>query len=160
MTLILEIFVCACESGGRVRYAVFRFDITDRRCDPDQIVSEKLLDTGLRAEDACCFAHSTSWRYEAGKTLITYLVWSTRCHVAQLQTRVLDPGSVALPAAAGRLQPRPVDITEESVLVHGLQHFCFLLQNRQAASFGGTHFSEDLLAVIDHLAPAVAGRFS
>ena len=45
MRLILEVFVCACDKGGIIRYAKFECDISDRKCDPDIILSEKLTET-------------------------------------------------------------------------------------------------------------------
>jgi hypothetical protein len=159
MELILEIFVCACESAGKIRYATFEFDITDRRDDPDLILSEELTQIGLQADDARCYAHSTSWRYEPGKTVITYLVWSTLQQLSLFQTRVIDPSRVKLPCAAGRMKPRPIVISEESVLSHGLRHFRFLLDQQDTATFD-TSFSEEIVATIGQLEPAVAGRIN
>ena len=157
MRLILEIFVCACDKGGIIRYTKFECDITDRKCDPDIILSEKLTETGFRPNDTCRYAHSTSWRYEAGKTVLTYLVWSTVDQLGLFPTNVLPQDKATIPSAADRLKPKPVEINETSVLSHGLRHFRFLMDQKEAAILDA-NFTDDIEATVGRLEPAVAGR--
>jgi hypothetical protein len=157
MWLILEIFVCACDQFGILRYAKFECDITDRKCDPDIILSEKLTETGFRPNDTCHYAHSTSWRYEAGKTVLTYLVWSSIDQLGLFPTNVLPPKKATIPSAADRLKPKPVEINETSVLSHGLRHFRFLMDQKEATILA-TNFFDDIEATVVQLEPAVAGR--
>jgi hypothetical protein len=159
MKLILEIFVCACEKAGIIRYANFNYDITDRKCDPDIILSEELTRIGIRPNETCHYAHSTSWRYETGKTVLTYLVWSTLDQLALFHTHILAPDISGLPCAADRLKPRPAEINEASVLSHGLRHLRFLIDRKDAVIFD-TNFKDDIAATVGQLEPAVAGRIS
>lgn len=157
MRLILEIFVCACDKDGIIRYTKFECDITNRKCDPDIILFEKLTETGFRPNDTCRYAHSTSWRYEAGKTVLTYLVWSTVDQLELFPSNVLPPDKGTIPSAADRLKPKPVEINETSVLSHGLRHFRFLMDQKEAAILDA-NFTDDIEATVGRLAPAVAGR--
>ena len=157
MRLILEIFVCACDKGGIIRYTKFECDISDRKCDPDIILFEKLTEIGLRANDTCRYGHSTSWRYKAGTTVLTYLVWSTLDQLELFPTNVLAPDKATIPYAAGRLNPKPVEINETAVLSHGLRHFRFLMDQKDATILDA-NIADDIEASVGRLEPAVAGR--
>jgi hypothetical protein len=159
MELILEIFVCACEKAGKIRYVTFQHDITDRGCDPNIILSEELGKIGLYPENTCQYAHSTSWRYDSGRTVITYLVWSKLRHLSLFETRVLAPAGNESTCSGDCLKPRSNEINEVSVLSHGLRHFRFLIDQKGPAVFGNG-FTEELLSAIGSLEPAMAGRIN
>lgn len=159
MELILEIFVCACEQNQKIRYVTFQHDITDRRCDPSMILAEELSKIGLDPDDTCHYAHSTSWRYDSGRTVITYLVWSTLHHLSLFETRALTPDTHESADSGDCLKPRCVEINETSVLAHGLRHFRYLIDQKGPAIFDNG-FPEDILSTIGRLEPALAGRIN
>jgi hypothetical protein len=159
MKLFLEIFLCAEAPGRNVRYTCLQVEITDRRCDPDVVLGEVLAGIGLQADQAGCCAHSTSWRYEPGRTVLTYLVWMGIQDLPAIETHVLAPERVEPPNASGPLRPRPTEIKEEHVLAHGLRHLRFLADHpTNAAAMVGSTFMEKGGTLLRQLEPAVAGR--
>jgi hypothetical protein len=158
--VILEVFVCAAESDEKVRYCRLQTEMTYRHCDPDDIVCEALSDIGLQPDQSGCCAHSTSWRYDSGQTLLTYLVWVPLRDMSALDTRVLELSRVTYPAAEGPLKPRPRDIREEHVLVHGLRHLRFLVENQPACVNTRVIAAAEVFNVLQRMPPAVAGRLA
>ncbi len=78
MQLILEAFIWTLESEDAIRYHRLQVDITQSVLDPDIVLNDQLNRLGLIEPMAARYIHSTSWRYEVGRTLLTYLVWRQR----------------------------------------------------------------------------------
>lgn len=159
MNLMLELFICAHQAGETVCYHRRCRDISDRREDPDGIVIQLLLEAGIDTRDHTAWSHSTSWRYDGERTLLTYIVW--------VQARLLDglpTRSLAVladtPPAAGPLAPRPRQIREEDVLVHGLRHLHYLVCHQQEPLAVNALADSEAMAFIQCLSPALAGRLS
>ena len=101
-------------AGRDLRFQVARFDLDRSRDDPDSAVRE-FVESRLAAPDALRVVHSTSWRYERGRLVLSYLVYSDRL---ALPGRVRRARVTALPsprrrtlrklrpAAAGRVRHR------------------------------------------------------
>ena len=63
-------------AGRDLRYQVARFDLARSRGDPDVSVRE-FADTRLRMPDALRVVHSTSWRYERRRIVLSYSVFGS-----------------------------------------------------------------------------------
>ncbi len=119
---------------------------------------EALSGIGLETEGTSCFSHSTSWRYEPGQTVLTYIVWVRPEDLPPLATRVLEIDKVATPDSAGPMSPRPSEIRQEHVLFHGLRHIRFLMNDRSAGAFTQGVSPEENFDLFRNLRPAPAGR--
>lgn len=166
MQVILELFICRRSgssvngTGPRVSYLRQRRDITGDRRDPDGIMADMLAEAGL--SDRAVWAHSTSWRYEPGQTLLTYLVWiaGTGTDPCPRPWQTLDVNARSRTTGQSPLIPRPETIAETDVLLHGLRHLRYLACDRRdpvaakaMAETGGTAF-------LAALTPAPAGRLA
>lgn len=159
MRLMLELFICTHQAGETVSYHRLCRDISDRREDPDGIVIQLLQDTGIDSRNNTAWSHSTSWRYEGGHTILTYIVWGSVRLLNGLPTRCLVVPTAA-PQAAGPLAPRPRRIREEDVLVHGLRHLHFLVCHKEEPPAVNAMADVQAMAFIQRLSPAMAGRLS
>jgi hypothetical protein len=75
MKTILEIYFWSMRSDEAIYFFRYWKDITALQCDPDEVLKEMLKKFKVCREQSQGYAHSTSWRYEAGQILLTYLVW-------------------------------------------------------------------------------------
>lgn len=156
MHTLLEIFLCTHDGGEAVRYHHTTHALTDPHRDPDAVLSDVLAALGLERHGL--YAHSTSWRYEPGAMVVTYLVWCPPEHLARLPCQRLEWQGQELPPSQGPLQPRPAHIRPEHVLVHGLRHLRYL-----AFDLGEPHINQILdptakAALFRPMPPALAGR--
>jgi hypothetical protein len=157
--LVLELFLFTPEGSRAVRYHCLQQEITGRRCDPDDILAE-ILDTLKLTERRVRMAHSTSWRYEAGRTVLTYLVWVKERGLQGLPTFRTAVDNQPPPACAGPLRPRPLQIGREDVLIHGLRHLRHLLCERRDPVLAEALADIDAAGLLAGLSPAVAGRIA
>jgi hypothetical protein len=158
MNIVLELFICANEAQGAIRYHRLCRDITAIPADPDDILLETLERLGGDARLKGAVAHSTSWRYEKGRTLLTYMVWGSADTLAGLQTRVLSVDEIVTPSAAGPLAPRPKTVDETHVLAHGLGHLRYLVCERREPFLSGAMVATGALDMIHRIAPTLSGR--
>ena len=158
MQVFLEMFLWAMEDEGAVRYHHLQTDITASTRDPDVIVLERLKGLGLIDRWGARYTHSTSWRFEAGRTLLTYLVWVEARLLADLPTRRLLISMVKCPRSRGPLAPRPATLHKEQVLAHGLRHLRHLVFDRKDAVAVKTLSDQKTRELIQSLEPAPSGR--
>ena len=155
--LVLELFLCAGQDKDAVCFHHCQTDISASRTDPDTIMRAQLARLGLVNGHGSRFAHSTSWRYEDGRTVLTYLVWVGYGVLRGLRISRLPLTPAGIPRSAGPLAPRPDTLSKEDVLIHALRHLRYLIVEREdawvAESVGGR--ACDLLR---RLEPALAGR--
>lgn len=122
----LEVFLCAHQGGYAVQYYHVTQTVEDADRDPDLILHQLLISLGINLDGL--YAHSTSWRYEPGEMVLTYLVWCTPEHLARLPCERMDCcAHQEVSQAAGPLRPRPAVIGREHVLLHGLRHLRYLV---------------------------------
>jgi hypothetical protein len=80
----------------------------------------------LPAGEEAALSHSTSWRYDRGRVIVTYLVISDQLRLTSAESislsEVNDANTPQKPA--GRRKPQ--DIARRKVLSHGLRHLAFL----------------------------------
>jgi len=160
MHVVIELFVCAYETKDIVRYHRSFRNISDRKEDPDVILAEALAETGLDACRSGACAHSTSWRYENGKTILTYLVWVEADALIEMPSDVLSLADVACPAAAGPLTPRPKELDEKQVLAHGLRHLSDLVCNHKDAFLSDAAARTHAAAFLSRVYASIPGRIN
>jgi hypothetical protein len=136
--------------GGALRFQVARFDLGRRRGDPDRVV-RAFADRRLPAPDALRVVHSTSWRYERGAVVLSYLVYSDRLpfrgRVRRARLDSLPPAEHASGGDGNR---------EREVASHALRHLAFLVaqEPREYAA----KLSVGTRSALRRLRPAAAGR--
>lgn len=160
MRLILEIILCARGTGDRVRFHPVRTDITERCTDPDTIMNDQLARLGFMGEKGARYAHSTSWRYEAGETLLTYLVWVGRAALEGVPFKRVSLTKVACPQSVDPMIPRPLKICMDHVVVHGLRHLRYLIYDQQETTIAQCLGNRKILRLLHKLEPALAGRIA
>jgi hypothetical protein len=106
-------------SGTELRFQFARFSLASQRRDPDKLVRE-FADRRLTTPDALRIVHSTSWRYEGGAIVLSYLVYSDRLPFRGRSRRVRLR---ALPNPEDGADGRDRDRTVAS---HALRHLAFL----------------------------------
>jgi hypothetical protein len=137
-------------AGRDLRFQVARFDLERSRRDPDMSVRE-FADGRLGAPDALRVVHSTSWRYERGRIVLSYLVYSDRLAPPGRSRRArLD----ALPSPE---EPaRETRDRDRAVASHALRHLAFLVA--QDPYEYRPKLSVETIRALRPLRPAAAGR--
>jgi hypothetical protein len=158
--LILEMFLWALENEETVRYHHLQTDITESLQDPDAIMNDQLERTGLINGNGARYAHSTSWRYQTGRTLLTYLVWVDGQVLGQLSTRRLSISAVTRAQSLAPLFPRPESLCQEQVLVHGLRHLRYLAFDQKDVVAAKMLECPKTYSLLHSLEPAPSGRFA
>jgi hypothetical protein len=158
MKLFLEMFLWALEKAKTVRFFHLQTDITESQKDPDAVMKAQLEQIGLINGEDARYAHSTSWRYEKGRTLLTYLVWVDGHKLEKLPSKRLFIPSVACPVSRGPLSPRPESICEAQVLVHGLRHLRYLALDQEDGVAAKLLECRQTCALLHSLEPALSGR--
>mgnify|MGYP006976748855 FL=1 len=133
---------------GRLWYRVRRSDLG--AAVPDEVARRV---SGLAAGEPAGLLHSTSWRFEAGRVVLTYVALPDAAPGPGLRPVPLESRS----ASAGPLAPSPVSVSMDDVAVHACRHLAYLrhtdpLVRRRAEA------APQLWALIDEFVPAVAGQ--
>jgi hypothetical protein len=137
-------------AGRDLRFQVARFDLGRSRGDPDDSARE-FAERRLGEPDALRVVHSTSWRYQRGGIVLSYLVYSDRlifrgrARVARLEALP----SPEEPARDARDQGR-------AVASHALRHLAFLVA--QDPKEFEAKLSPETRRALRRLRPAAAGR--
>jgi hypothetical protein len=158
--LVLEFFICARQDKDAVSFHHFQADITGSQADPDAIMRAELVRRGLVNGHSARYAHSTSWRYEDGRTLLTYLVWVDPGILQELPTSRLPLAPVDAPRSAGPLAPRPDALRKKDVLMHALRHLRYLIVERKDAWVAETVGGRATCDLLCRLEPDLAGRIA
>ena len=137
-------------AGRDLRFQVARFDLSRSRTDPDDSARD-FAERRLGEADALRVVHSTSWRYERGGIVLSYLVYSDRL-VFRGRTRVGRLEALPSPEEPAR-DARDRD---RAVASHALRHLAFLVAEDPK------EFEAKLSAAtrrgLRRLRPAAAGR--
>jgi hypothetical protein len=137
-------------AGRDLRFQVARFDVERSRRDPDTLVRE-FADARLGEPDALRVVHSTSWRYERDRIVLSYLVYSDRLAAPGRSRRArLD----ALPSPEEPARDAPD--RERAVASHALRHLAFLVA--QDPKEYRAKLNADTRRALRKLTPAAAGR--
>ena len=136
--------------GGRdLRFQLARFELRSRT-DPDESARE-FTDARLGEPDALRVVHSTSWRYERGGIVLSYLVYSDRL-VFRGRSRLARLDALPSPEQPAR------DARDEgrAVASHALRHLAFLVA--QDPKKFEAKLSPATRRALRRLTPAAAGR--
>jgi hypothetical protein len=158
--LVLELFLCARQDKDAVCFHHCQTDITGSHRDPDTIMRAELARLGLVNGHSPRYAHSTSWRYEDGRTLLTYLVWVDPGVLQGLQTSRLPLVPAEAPRSSGSLAPRPETLCKNDVLMHALRHLRYLIIEKKDAWIAETVGGRATCDLLYRLEPALAGRIA
>ena len=132
-----------------LRFQVARFAL-DGRGEPDRAVRDH-ADLRTGEPDALRIVHSTSWRYERGKIVLTYLVYSDRLRFRGRARRARISALPSAEHAAGDGKDR-----DRQVAAHALRHLALLVAEdpkTYEAKIGGA-----TRRMLRRLRPAAAGR--
>jgi hypothetical protein len=141
MNAELELIAARFE-GDRLRYVVGRQPCPDAT-DPDEIARAATASLFPAVPLRRIVVHSTSWRYENGGLVLTYLAYSDELpfddlpHVLPRETQAVGAG-------------------EASVVAHAIRHLAFL--SRQEPEKYERAISPETLAQLARIDPEVAGR--
>ena len=132
---------------GRLWYRVRHADLGAAA--PDHVARRLSC---LAVGDAAGLLHSTSWRFEAGRVVLTYVALPDPAPGPCLRPVPL----VSRCASAGPLAPSPESVSTDDVAAHACRHLAYLrhtdpLVERRARA------APELWALIDEFVPAVAG---
>jgi hypothetical protein len=158
--LVLELFLCGRQDKDAVCFHHCQTDITGRQADPDSIMRVELARLGLVNGHSARYAHSTSWRYEDGRTLLTYLVWVDPGVLQGLRTSRLSLVAAGAPRSSGPLAPRPDKLCNNDVLMHALRHLRYLIIEKKEAWIAETVGGRATCDLLFRLEPALAGRIA
>lgn len=131
MRTVLELFLLTSTPEGF--HVVSRnLDITQETRDPDLVADEYLKflfqDSRLITDADRYILHSTSWRYDAPKTItLTYVAYADSFSFKHLDPRLLRVDDIAIAQTKNPKKPRPAVITSSSVVSHALRHLAFLV---------------------------------
>lgn len=160
MKLVLELFLCARHGKDGICFHHRQTDISGSRTDPDILMRAELTRLGLVNGHSARYAHSTSWRYEEGRTLLTYLVWVDPGVLQGLQTSRLPLIPSDAPLSSGPLAPRPDMLCKKDVLMHALRHLRYLIVEKKDAWAVETVGGRATFDLLYRLEPALAGRIA
>ncbi len=132
MKICLEVIVAALSSQSTLCYSVTRHDVSGITDDPVHLVQEFLKNAEykhLSIPPDQCIIHSTSWRYEADRTVVlTYVVYTDSAVFHDGSCKVLNLHEAHSPADSTPARPRPANIAESHVVSHGIRHISHLVQ--------------------------------
>jgi hypothetical protein len=158
--LVLELFLCARHDKDAVCFHHCQKDITGSHADPDAIMRAELTCLGLVNGHSARYAHSTSWRYENGRTLLTYLVWVDPGVLQGMRTSRLPLVPADDPQSPGPLAPRPDTLRKNDVLLHALRHLRYLIVERENTWIAETVGGRATCDLLHCLEPSLAGRIA
>ncbi len=159
MRTVLELFLCGLAGEDTVLFLRTARDITGRRDDPDRRLLSHLfsdLKIGSGTGETC--AHSTSWRFDDGAIVLTYLALTPISSLAGTPAKLLCPAEIIPTGASAPLRPRPESIAEKQVLVHGLGHLRYLAEQRAEPFISAALQHAGTFSVLGNFAPTLAGR--
>jgi hypothetical protein len=136
-------------AGRDLRFQIARFELRSRR-DPDESARE-FADARRGEPDALRVVHSTSWRYEGGGIVLSYLVYSDRL-VFRGRSRLARLEALPSPEEPAR-DARDRD---RAVASHALRHLAFLVA--QDPNEFEAKLSPATRRALRRLRPAAAGR--
>ena len=139
MKTVLELFLLTRIPEGFhvVRKAL---DMTQESRDPDKVADEYIQflfqDSSVIHDKKKYILHSTSWRYDPPQTIIlTYLVYAASFSFKQLNPFLLRFEQIAVAQTDNPKVPRPKNLTQISVISHGIRHLAYLISNDINSAF-------------------------
>lgn len=145
MAELLEVFFVSFLQGAAL-YTRHVAEVEDLSVDPNQIVEDLWT---RRFPDTPHFLHSTSWRWQPGQYIHTYLVYSEAIDATTQLTCIF---SLENP-------PSKEDRSERGRLWHGIRHFSLLVKTDEEAYEALSRLmSHANFKRLQQVPPAPAGR--
>lgn len=130
MKTILEVFYMRIV-GKNVRYQRKAADLSRRGGDPDamiwSLIHEKRSTALADAEEHDFIVHSTSWRYERGKIMLTYAAYSDELEFKGGMFKSVPLKRLRTVRKKSH-KPRSQTELHNKVVSHAIRHIAFLIQ--------------------------------
>lgn len=130
MKTILEIFYIRIVSRN-IHYQRKVADLSKRGGDPDakiqSLIREKRRTESGEVEEQEFIVHSTSWRYERGRIMLTYAAYSDELEFKKGTFQSLSLKKLRTIHKKSR-KPRSQSELQNKVVSHAMRHIAFLLQ--------------------------------
>lgn len=141
MKLLLEVYLVSYVKEG-FHYVRKELNLVQDQRDPDQIANEYLKylfnDSRLITDKEKYILHSTSWRYEIpNRVLLTYVVYADSFIFKGMNPRLIRTKDLHIARSSNAKVPRPIRITSDEVVSHGIRHIGYLLRNDARKVFKG-----------------------
>lgn len=149
MDIAVEIF-CIRLVAHTIFYLKHARDITFADADPDSFVADVLV--GMN-----CVAHSTSWRYEAGSIILTYLAYSDDLNLKGGCVKNIPFDSRKFHGPFPSEKSGAQILTEEDVILHGMRHIAFLVRTDTSFAWQKA-LNPEILEKLKEIPIDVAGR--
>lgn len=161
MRTVLELFLLTSTPEG-FHVVTRNLDITQETRDPDLVADEYLKflfqDSQLVIDSDRYLLHSTSWRYDAPKTIVlTYVAYADSFSFKHLDPYLLRIADISIASTTNPKKPRPMVITRNSVVSHALRHLAFLIATDTEGIYRRV-ISEDTKRLFFQLDQLLAGR--
>ena len=162
--IYIELFIVSHLGEYTVRYT--RLEKPSDGRNPDLLVNEmlqKAFSEGLTETSVPLIIHSTSWRHENPDTIIlTYLAYSEDFHSlgkSYATSKSIQCNPSGIPKETNLQAPRPAQICEEDVVIHGLQHLAFIARREYEKTLN-LLLSDASKAFLFSLSPEISGQLT
>jgi len=159
MKLFIEVFFVKINLD-KVIYHKHQFDITDVNSNPDDLVFNLLNDesNGIpKIANDSFVIHSTSWRYETDKIILTYIVYSDEIDFSKHQSKEFLASDFVIAKGEDSKRPRPKEINELNVLSHAIRHLGFLIRTGEREKYAKA-ISKENVEFLEKSYTALAGE--
>lgn len=158
MNTTLEVFLISCGKAQLVVYHRLEIPCEWDGANPDEQVTLKINKLGIDTTDNSAISHSTSWRFQDGRILLTYIVPLALHALADIPVSIVNLEKVICPESASAMSPHPTFIAYEHVLLHGLRHLNFLVYHHNNSMLASAMLRNGTLDLLRQLKPTVAGQ--
>lgn len=115
-------------------------NVTQDMRDPDMIVDEYLKflfqDNELIVEKDSFILHSTSWRYEAPKSIfLTYMVYADSFSFEKMNPLFIKQKDLQVGTVHESANHKHEKVSNVRVISHGLRHIAFLVRNDEQGTY-------------------------
>lgn len=147
-------------TGEIIKYYRGISDITETNEDPDHVVMQVALkemhgNTNLLPEHFVI--HSTSWRFERGGIVLTYIVYSESFGFMNKPMKTLKLSDLEIAVGESIKKPRPAIIEEINVISHAIRHLSFLVQHDSEEKYAKA-IDKESTALLKQVYTSLAGR--
>ncbi|MCC7304462.1 hypothetical protein IT418_03575 [bacterium] len=157
MKVALEIFFIKLV-GEEVSYQKTITDISSTSLDPtiaiNEAISKTFLGGNVPIQDHY-IVHSTSWRFDEGTVILTYIVYSEKFQFPHKDTNVLPLSNLRIEPV--RFQHGNTVIGEVNVISHAIRHLGFLVGHDSEGKYVQAT-SPETIEKLKKIYPVLAGR--
>lgn len=159
MKTILEIFYVRIIRKN-VHYQRKQANLSKRGQKPDamirSLIQEKRRAESGKVEEQEFVVHSTSWRYEQGKVILTYIAYSDELDFSKGKTKTIAMKKLRDITRNSR-KPRSKTELENKVVSHAMRHIAFLIRTGDQENFKSV-LTPETIKVFEKLWVSLAGK--